>query len=424
MGATSGLDDRVRLALPQVSRSQAQEIAHSLLNPARRPITAVIVSNVLDKQGVPGRMWKDLVDAGVLVPAGKAGNGAKIFEVATEHVAAAGAGARAGANAGAGTVAQAKPSGGAAGPSARRLRERICAMDKRIWQNKWLFNRPASMERFLPALEIVDRELRENDVIGSAGVSRRELSYRLFGSEKAIAGDKDVKAMLKGTGLDRFLRYRIDASVNLEHFVPRRHERMRILVSENLDPYRTVRAQLFEHGSRRILGQRIDGAVYAQGCALDAKMGDLLNLQESLGAKDVEFLYWGDLDRAGMAELQRLTETAREFGVRIRPFSAAYRKMIQLAQERFPVASMNEPTVQVSVGNAGTDVIAGGLSEPELSYAAQVLAANRRIPQESLTAEELLARPKRGWRLPGLPKLAKPLLGLKRKQIPLQASAA
>lgn len=422
MGATSGLDDRVRLALPQVSRSQAQEIAHSLLNPARRPITAVIVSNVLDKQGVPGRMWKDLVDAGVLVPAGKAGDGARVFEVATEHVAAAGA-----VNAAApatGTAGSGSSAAGTTRKSARRLRERICAMDKRIWQNKWLLNRPASMERFLPALEIVDRELRENDVIGSAGVSRRELSYRLFGSEKAIAGDKDVKAMLKGTGLDRFLRYRIDASVNLEHFVPRRHERMRILVSENLDPYRTVRAQLFEHGSRRILGQRIDGAVYAQGCALDAKMGDLLNLQESLGAKDVEFLYWGDLDRAGMAELQRLTETAREFGVRIRPFGAAYRKMIQLAQERFPVASMNEPTVQASVGNAGTDVIAGGLSEPELSYAAQVLAANRRIPQESLTAEELLARPKRGWRLPGLPKLAKPLLGLKRKQIPLQASAA
>lgn len=422
MGATNGLDDRVRLALPQVSRSQAQEIAHSLLNPARRPITAVIVSNVLDKQGVPGRMWKDLVDAGVLVPAGKAGDGARVFEVAAEHVAAAGA-----VNAAApatGTAGSGSSAAGATRKSARRLRERICAMDKRIWQNKWLLNRPASMERFLPALEIVDRELRENDVIGSAGVSRRELSYRLFGSEKAIAGDKDVKAMLKGTGLDRFLRYRIDASVNLEHFVPRRHERMRILVSENLDPYRTVRAQLFEHGSRRILGQRIDGAVYAQGCALDAKMGDLLNLQESLGAKDVEFLYWGDLDRAGMAELQRLTETAREFGVRIRPFGAAYRKMIQLAQERFPVASMNEPTVQASVGNAGTDVIAGGLSEPELSYAAQVLAANRRIPQESLTAEELLARPKRGWRLPGLPKLAKPLLGLKRKQIPLQASAA
>ena len=422
MGATNGLDDRVRLALPQVSRSQAQEIAHSLLNPARRPITAVIVSNVLDKQGVPGRMWKDLVDAGVLVPAGKAGDGARVFEVAAEHVAAASA-----VNAAApatGTAGSGSSAAGATRKSARRLRERICAMDKRIWQNKWLLNRPASMERFLPALEIVDRELRENDVIGSAGVSRRELSYRLFGSEKAIAGDKDVKAMLKGTGLDRFLRYRIDASVNLEHFVPRRHERMRILVSENLDPYRTVRAQLFEHGSRRILGQRIDGAVYAQGCALDAKMGDLLNLQESLGAKDVEFLYWGDLDRAGMAELQRLTETAREFGVRIRPFGAAYRKMIQLAQERFPVASMNEPTVQASVGNAGTDVIAGGLSEPELSYAAQVLAANRRIPQESLTAEELLARPKRGWRLPGLPKLAKPPLGLKRKQTPLQASAA
>lgn len=410
MEATISLDDQVRLALPQVSRNQAQEIAHSLLNPACRPITAAIISNVLNKQGIPGRMWKDLVEAEVLVPAEKTVGKAKVFEVATEQA------ARNAGNTQTGKTARAAKA--AASPKLPQLRERLCSMDKRIWQNKWLLNRPASMERFLPALELIDRELRAHDAIGSADISRRELSYRLFGSEKAIAGDKDVKAMLKGTGLDRFLRYRIDASVNLEHFVPRRHERMSILVSENLDPYHSVRAQLFEHGSRRILGRRIDGAVYAQGAALDAKMGDLLNLQESFGAKDVEFLYWGDLDRAGMLELQRLTETAREFGVRIRPFGAAYRKMVQLAQERFPIASMNESTVQVSIYNARTDLIAAYLSESELNYAAQILAANRRVPQESLTTSELLSKPKRGWRFPKL------RLGHTWNRAPLQASVA
>lgn len=410
MEATISLDDQVRLALPQVSRNQAQEIAHSLLNPACRPITAATISNVLNKQGIPGRMWKDLVEAEVLVPTEKTVGKAKVFEVATEQA------ARNAGNTQTGKTARAAKA--AASPKLPQLRARLCSMDKRIWQNKWLPNRPASMERFLPALELIDRELRAHDAIGSADISRRELSYRLFGSEKAIAGDKDVKAMLKGTGLDRFLRYRIDASVNLEHFVPRRHERMSILVSENLDPYHSVRAQLFEHGSRRILGRRIDGAVYAQGAALDAKMGDLLNLQESFGAKDVEFLYWGDLDRAGMLELQRLTETAREFGVQIRPFGAAYRKMVQLAQKRFPIASMNESTVQVSIYNARTDLIAAYLSESELNYAAQILAANRRVPQESLTTSELLSKPKRDWRLPKL------RLGLTWNRAPLQASFA
>ncbi len=403
------LDDQVRLALPQVSRGQAQEIAHSLLNPKRKPLTAVTISNVLDKQGIPGRMWKDLVDAEVLVPTGKDGSGPKTYRLAAEQT----------------SEGATRPAAATSTTSARKaltkareqeLRERVSAMDKRIWQNKWLLNRPETMERFLPALETMDRELREHDAIGSTGVSRRELSYRIFGNEKTLAGDEKAKAMLKGTGLNRLLRYRIDASINLEHFVPRRHERMRILISENLDPYRSVRAQLFEHGSRRILGQRIHGVVYAQGAALEGKMGDLLNLQESFGAKDVEFLYWGDLDRAGMAELQRIMTTAGEFGVRIRPFGDAYRKMIQLAQARFPVASANEPTSQASIGNAGTDVIAGCLSKPELSYAAQVLAANRRIPQESLTLSELLSRPKRDWRLPKL------WLGLGRTQAPLSAA--
>lgn len=385
-----GLDDQIRLALPQVSKGQAQEIAHSLLCQKARPLTAVLISNALDKQGVPGRMWKDLVDAEVLIPTGKNNKGAKTFAIAVEQSTKKAA-------------AQAtKASSTATKTKQPKLREQVCSMDDRIWKNNWLLNHPEATERYLMALKIIDRELREHDVVGSIDVSRRELSYRLFGNEKALAADRDVKAMLKGTGLGHFLRYRIDGSVNLEHFVPRRHERMSILISENLDPYHSVRAQLFEHGSRRILGQRIDGVVYAQGSALDAKMGDLLNLQESLGAKNVRFLYWGDLDRAGMAQLQRIMTCAKEFGVCIRPFGAAYRKMIQLAQERFPLASSNEPTPQASFGSAGTDVIASCLSGQELSYAAQVLAANRRVPQESLTLTELLSKPKRNWQLPKL----------------------
>lgn len=387
-----GLDDQVRLALPQVSRGQAQEIAHSLLNPARRPITAVIVSNILDKQGVPRRMWKDLVEVGVLVPAGKEAGQQPTYEVAAQWVPTKD-----------GKMASASAKPGAPTKSAKarnsELRDLVRSMDERIWQNNWLLNRPETMERFLPALQAIDSELREHDAVGSAGISRRELSYRLFGSEKALAADKDVKALLNGTGLSRLLRYRIDGSINLEHFVPRRHERMSILISENLDPYRSVREQLFEHGSRRILGQRIDGVVYAEGGAIGGRMGDLLNLQESLGAKSVEFLYWGDLDRAGMAEVQRIMSLGAEFGIRIRPFGAAYRAMIQVAQARFPTASENEPTAQASIGNTGPDVIASCLDDAELSYAAQVLAANRRVPQESLTTDALLAKPKRSWRL-------------------------
>lgn len=45
-----------------------------------------------------------------------------------------------------------------------------------------------------------------------------------------------------------------------------------------------------------------------------------------------------------------------------------------------------------------------------------MLAANRRIPQESLTLSELLSRPKRDWRLPKL------WLGLGRTQAPLSAA--
>lgn len=124
MEATISLGDQVRLALPQVSRNQAQEIAHSLLNPACRPITAAIISNVLNKQGIPGRMWKDLVEAEVLVPTEKTVGKAKVFEVATEQA------ARNAGNTQTGKTARAAKA--AASPKLPQLRERLCSMDKRI----------------------------------------------------------------------------------------------------------------------------------------------------------------------------------------------------------------------------------------------------------------------------------------------------
>lgn len=388
MAATQTLDDRIRLALPQVSRAQAQEIAHSLLNPARKPLTACVLGNILAQQNVRGRLWKDLVEEGIIQPDGMVDGATMTYAVVLEPC----------SQAQRTTEEQVRER-----EKSRKdeLRSELKKLDQRIWKNGWLLAQPDKIEKFLPALREIDKELRAKGAIGSVDISRHELSYKLFGNEKALAVG-EAKSMLRSAGLMHLVRYRIDSSVDLEHFIPRRRECMSVVILENRDPYQAIRSQLYEHGRARVFGQKVDGVVYAQGAAILSKLGDLLNLQESLEAKSIELLFWGDLDRAGIDELHRLM--SNELGIRVQPFGPAYKKMIGLAMERFPEASDNEPTAQASIENLGVAVLSDSLNLAEMVYADSVLGLNKRVPQEIVTKDEMFKRPVR-HRSHSLPKL-------------------
>ncbi len=376
MSASLALDDSIRLALPQVSRSQAQEIAHSLQNPLRKPLTACVIGNILAAQKVQGRFWKELVSEGILQPDELVGD-TMSYKVVLEP----------------GTQANRVTERDVRERAKRReedLKARVRSLDRRIWVNGWLFAHPEKIEKLLPVLRKMSEQLDATGMIGSADISRHELSYQLFANEKAL-GESKTKAMLKAMGVERLVRYRIDMTIGLEHFIPRKREHMRILILENYDPYHLVQAQLYEHGHACVLGERVHGAIYAQGSVITSKLGDLLNLQESLGAKSVEFLFWGDLDRAGMGELNRLM--ANEFGIRVVPFGPAYQRMAQLAMERFRDAADNEPAKQATVENLGAAKVSDFLGDAELNYAERVLELNKRVPQEIVTKSEMFKKP-------------------------------
>lgn len=375
MAASLALDDSIRLALPQVSRSQAQEIAHSLQNPLRKPLTACVIGNILTAQKVQGRLWKDLVSEGILQPDELVGN-TMSYKVAFEPEAQA-------------QKVTERDVRNRAKKHEEDLKAEVRSLDGRIWANGWLLAHPEKIEKHLPALRKMSEQLEATGMIGSADISRHELSYQLFADEKAL-GESKTKAMLRAMEVERLVRYRIDMTIGLEHFIPRRREHMRILILENYDPYHLVQAQLYERGHACVLGERVHGAVYAQGSAITSKLGDLLNLQQSLGAKSVEFLFWGDLDRAGMDELNRLM--VNELGIRVVPFGPAYQRMAQLAMERFRDAADNEPTKQAAVENLGAAKVSAFLGDAELNYAERVLELNKRVPQEIVTKSEMFKR--------------------------------
>ncbi|OUO34424.1 hypothetical protein B5F84_06845 [Olsenella sp. An290] len=272
-------------------------------------------------------------------------------------------------------------------PELNDVRRRIIDLDPRLWINGWLLSTPDAFLRYERELTALDGALAGGSAVGDGTLSLRELSYQLFGDEKFLSPDSDGRKLLHLMGLSDALSTRPPVRLELLHHIPRHHRHMRIVVSENLDPWVNMRAALFLEGRKRLFGERVHGVVFGNGYIVDDphKLPDLI---DSLGAEETSVLYWGDLDRAGLAILDRLSVMA-EGRFEVTPFVAAYRLMLKRAMRRFPDPLENEMTDQRDVPVRGLELLEPHLKERERDYLRAVLDAARLIPQEILTVHDL-----------------------------------
>lgn len=162
---------------------------------------------------------------------------------------------------------------------------------------------------------------------------------------------------------------------------------MRVLVTENLDPWLDVHDLMYEEGRTTVLGERIHAVVLGGGTPI-LEHNRLALLLDTLGADSVEVLYWGDIDRAGIDIMVRLRDVLGDH-YPFAPFAPAYQLMIDKALERYPDPADNEQTCQVNLGMPDMSLICDGLTEEAAAYARSVVEGCRLIPQEILTRRDL-----------------------------------
>lgn len=272
-------------------------------------------------------------------------------------------------------------------PELEDIRRKIIDLDPRLWINGWLLSTPEAYVRFERELRALDAALAGSASIGDGTLSTRELSYRLFGDEKFLALDSDGRKLLHLMGLSDAVATRPQTKLELMHHIPKHHRHLRLVVSENLDPWVNMRNAMFLEGRKRILDERVHGVVFGNGYIVDDphKLPDLI---ASLGAEDVRVLYWGDIDRAGLSILAKLASLADgRFGVE--PFVPAYRLMLRRAMRRFPDPLENEETDQGGVRIEGLELLEPVLKPKEAAYLRAVVEGARLIPQEIVTAADL-----------------------------------
>ena len=265
------------------------------------------------------------------------------------------------------------------------LRARIVQLDQRFWMNGWLLSHPGAFELYEKELLALNEFLVSGTMIGD--VTRRQLAYQMGGDEKFFEYGSDGFRLLRSMGVEDLIRHRPLPKPDLLYHAPRRRKHMRVLVTENLDPWLDVRDLMYEEGVSQILGERIHAVVLGGGMPV-LEPNRLHLLLDTLGADSYDVLYWGDIDRAGLDILLKL-QALLDGKFEVKAFTPAYQLMCDRAMARFPEPGDNEKTGQINLEVGDTSAICDGLTPEAAAYAKAVIEDCCLIPQEILTKRDL-----------------------------------
>ena len=271
------------------------------------------------------------------------------------------------------------------GETEAQIREKIVALDQRFWMNGWLLSHPGAYTLYEREITSLNDALKDGTLHGD--ITRRQLAYQMGGDEKFFEFGSDGLKLLRAMGVEDLIRHRPMPKPDLLYHAPRRRKHMRVLVTENLDPWLDVRDLMYEDGRSLILGERIHAVVLGGGTPV-LEHNRLALLLDTLGADDLEVLYWGDIDRAGLEIYAKLRDMLTPTYA-IKPFTVAYQLMADRAAERFPDPLENETTGQINIELADPALICEGLTPEAAAYSRTVLENCRLVPQEILTKRDL-----------------------------------
>lgn len=246
---------------------------------------------------------------------------------------------------------------------------------------------PLQTERNLEKLRSLDRWLAQAEITPPVPATDKQRAYEIFNDEKALSEhlDGSFGRLLKRIGVDNETLHIIDLDrQRLEAFIPH-GSTAPILVVENGDTYESLKYVLGEAGRDRVLGQQLGGIVYGAGGAV-CTPGLLDETLSGVNYRKDHVLYWGDIDRSGVAEVSRAREVCN---VSIRLAKPFYRKMAQLQKERLHRGFDIEMAPRQS-SPEHLDEISREVPLFARWMFLQTIREGKRIPQEIIPLEVLL----------------------------------
>ena len=256
----------------------------------------------------------------------------------------------------------------------------IACLHPLLQSTGYLQQKPAQYQKYRTQLLQLDRYLFSGAGPAEA-ISRKERSFAIFSEEKQL-DDRAFCALLEKLGLTaQVLGYYDTPEYCFNDYIPARKPRMVLLICENKDIWFNLRRRMFEDGASVLLGTPIDGVVYGCGNKV-SQTGALAAYTAFLGGAQVQYLYWGDIDREGFQIYLRLK--AQNPGLSVALFAPAYARMLHLAAGR-PIPDSDDHRALPEDYSA----VAAELPAEVRPALLQSLRDNKRIPQEIIPYTDL-----------------------------------
>lgn len=259
---------------------------------------------------------------------------------------------------------------GAAQEMITQLREQL---HPRLLANGYLTLHPQSCQQWKEELFQLSSYLFQH-TDREEPISRKERSFAIFHQEKLL-DQSAFWTLLKKLGLNQNTLAFYDTPENcLCDYICAHKERLCLLICENKDIWYNLRRMMFEKSRTILWDTPLDGVVYGQGNHISQKYL-LTEYSRFLDAGEVDYLYWGDLDREGLRIFLRTREANPDLHLRL--FSEAYEEMLRLA-EHIPLPPSEDTRGKIPELSA----LHWNMPPERLAQAESILRQNLRLPQE------------------------------------------
>lgn len=257
----------------------------------------------------------------------------------------------------------------------------IQKLHPRLQSGSYLIDHPAVYRQHREDFNLLDSYFFKSRS-SPVPVSRKERSFEIFGEEKRL-DDSTFCRLLENLNLNsETLSFYDTPEYCFNDFIPVKKSNMTLLICENKDIWFNIRRRMFENRASEILGIHIDGTVFGGGNAVSENHA-LTNYSKFMGDTDITYLYWGDIDRAGLNIYLSLLKNNPELKIKL--FTPGYEEMLRLAQNCTIPDSEDRREIM-----GDYEEIYASVSEKYRDAFKMNILKNKRIPQEIITYENLL----------------------------------
>jgi len=256
------------------------------------------------------------------------------------------------------------------------LIDEIISLHPALQNKSWLKKHISKYEKNREAILKLNKYLFQNNDL-SVPISRKERSFEIFGEEKQL-DDSEFKGILRELEITNDNLAFYDTPEYCFHdYIPNRKNHMVILILENKDIWFNLRKIMFEDSKNTLFNTKIDGVLYGEGNKITG-LDSLKQYTEFLNCEDVSYLYWGDIDRAGLNIYCSLLRSSSSCSINL--FLPAYTSMLDLSL----LSEMPDSEDKRNLTDDYDDIISM-FPERYKDILVNSLELNKRIPQEIIT---------------------------------------